>query len=299
MGAHDDAFRDVRDECVPPQAVSTLTDVNWREGGQYLHLGEGVTHYRREGPHEGAPLVLVHGATVPAWEFDFLVPPLLRAGFQTLRFDLYGHGASARLAGEYSFMRFERQVIELIEASGFPRPAILLGHSFGAALVAAVAAARPDLATRIVLVAPMFDFNSSSAWTKLFRVPGIGELAMRFIGMPALVRRRRRRYAGIGRPHLTERFIEQVAAGGFDRGLLSMIRTAALGDQGARYAALRAIEREVLVITGALDTIIPAEHIERVRALLPKHAHHSIEGEHNLLLTHPDEVVGALRRWAS
>jgi pimeloyl-ACP methyl ester carboxylesterase len=145
----------------------------------------------------------------------------------------------------------------------------------------------------------MLDFNSTSAWTKLFRVPGVGELAMRFIGMPALVRRRRRRYQGIGRPHLTERFIEQVAAGGFDRGLLSMIRTAALGDQGARYAALRDIGRDVLVITGAFDTVIPAAHVERVRALLPKHTHRSIEGEHNLLLTHPDEVVDALHRWTS
>jgi pimeloyl-ACP methyl ester carboxylesterase len=292
MSTHDDAFGQIR-------AVSATVGVDWREGGHYIELSEGVTHWRREGPADGQPLVLVHGATVPAWEFDVLVPALLRAGFQTLRFDLYGHGASARPAGAYSFERFERQVVELIEASGFPRPAILLGHSFGAALVAAVAAKRPDLATRIVLVAPMFDFNSSSAWTKLFRVPGIGELAMRFIGMPALVRRRRRRYAGIGRPHLTERFIEQVAAGGFDRGLLSMIRTAALGNQAARYSALRAIERDVLVITGALDTIIPADHIEHVRTLLPDHAHRSIDGEHNLLLTHPDEVVDALRRWAS
>jgi pimeloyl-ACP methyl ester carboxylesterase len=278
--------------------VSAAAGADWREGGQYIELSEGVTHCRREGPADGQPLVLVHGATVPAWEFDFLVPPLLRSGFQTLRFDLYGHGASARPAGAYSFERFERQVIELIEASGFPRPAILFGHSFGAALVAAVAAARPDLVARIVLVAPMFDFNSSSAWTTLFRVPGVGELAMRFIGMPALVRRRRRRYVGIGRPHLTERFIEQVAAGGFDRGLLSMIRTAALGNQGARYAALRAIERDVLLITGALDTIIPADHVARVRTLLPDHAHRSVEGEHNLLLTHPEEVVDALRRWA-
>ena len=278
-------------------SVMQNEEQDWRAGGQYVRLSDGLTHWRREGPPEGIPIVLVHGATVPAWEFDALVPPLLRAGFQTLRFDLYGHGASDRPAGAYTFERFTRQVIEIIESTDFPRPAHLLGHSFGAALVAAVAVARPDLAARLVLVAPMLDFSSTTGWAKLFRYPLIGEFAMHFIGVPALIRRRRRRYAGIGQPHLTPRFIEQVSYAGFGRGLLSMFRTAALGDQGARYSALRPVEREVLVITGDHDAIIPAEHLARVRSLLPPHSHFPVPAEHNLLLTHPDVVVDALVNW--
>jgi len=270
------------------------TEPDWRAGGQYTRLSDGLTHWRREGPPDGVPIMLVHGATVPSWEFDTLVPPLLRAGFQTLRFDLYGHGASDRPAGPYTFERFSRQVVEIIESTNFPRPALLLGHSFGAALVAEVAAARPDLVARLVLVAPMLDFNSSSGWAKVFRYPVIGEFAMHFIGVPGLVRRRRRRYAGIGQPHLTSRFIEQVSYAGFGRGLLSMFRTAALGDQSARYSALRPGARDVLVITGDYDDIIPAEHVARLRSLLPPHSHCPVPGEHNLLLTHPDEVVNAL-----
>jgi pimeloyl-ACP methyl ester carboxylesterase len=269
-------------------------EADWRAGGQYLRLTDGRTYWRREGSAEGTPIVLVHGATVPSWEFDALVPPLLQAGFQTLRFDLYGHGASDRPAGAYTFERFTRQVVEIIEASGFPRPALLLGHSFGAALVASVATARPDLASKLVLVAPMLDFNSTSGWTRVFRCPGVGEFVMHFIGVPALIRRRRRRYAGIGKPHLTPRFIEQVAYAGFGRGLLSMIRSAALGDQSSQYLALRSVERDVFVITGDHDAVIPAEHVARVRSLLPPHAHCPIPAEHNLLLTHPDSVVKAL-----
>src|SRR5262245_43384277 len=249
--------------------AATLPEQDWRAGGQFLRLSEGLTYWRREGSPDGVPLVLVHGATVPSWEFDFLVPPLLRAGFQTLRFDLYGHGSSDRPVFDYSFERFVCQVIEIIEASGFPRPAMLLGHSFGAALVSAVAVSRPDWITRLVLVAPMLDFNSSSRWTPVLRYPGIGELTMHFIAMPALIRRRRMRYEHIGQPHLTPRFIEQVEYPGFARGLLSMIRTGALGDQSARYEALRALQHEVLVISGDRDAIIPAEHLARVRSLLP------------------------------
>ena len=266
--------------------------------GQFLQLTDGLTHWRREGPVDGLPIVLVHGATVPNWEFDGLVPPLLRAGFQTLRFDLYGHGASDRPSVDHCFECFTRQLIEIIETSGCPRPAILLGHSFGAALVSAVAAARSDWVSRLVLVAPMLDFNATSGWTTLFRFPGIGQLAMDLIGMPALIRRRRRRYASIGQPHLTPRFVEQVEYPGFSRSLLSMIRSGALGDQSIHYSALRGLQRDVLVITGELDTVIPPAHLSRVRSLLPAHRHLALRAEHTLLLTHPQEIAAALTQWA-
>jgi pimeloyl-ACP methyl ester carboxylesterase len=77
-----------------------------------------------------------------------------------------------------------------------------------------------------------------------------------------------------------------------------MIRTGALGDQSQQYAALRELRRELMVITGERDAVIPGEHIARVRALLPRHHHFSLPAEHNLLLTHPEDVVQALVRWA-
>jgi pimeloyl-ACP methyl ester carboxylesterase len=239
--------------------------------------------------------VLVHGATVPCWEFDELVPALTAAGFRTLRFDLYGHGLSDRPHFDYSLERFSRQTCELVEATGFPRPVTLLGHSLGAAIAAAVTGANPKWVKRLVLVAPMLDFTSTSAWARLFRVAMVGDLLMRLVGVPALVRRRRRRYARIGLPHLTPLFVEQVARGGFGRTLLSMIRTNTLGDQSARYEALRNAGRELLVITGANDAVIPAAHIARIRQLLPGHGHREIaDAEHNLLLTHPRAIVDAL-----
>jgi 2-(acetamidomethylene)succinate hydrolase len=184
-----------------------------------------------------------------------------------------------------------------MDATQFPRPSILLGHSFGAALASAVAVARPDLVSGLVLVAPMLDFSSTTAWARLFSIRGIGELSMQLFGTPALVRRRRRRYAAIGKDHLTPRFIEQVAGGHFGRGLVSMFRHGALGDKTEQYSALRDVDRPLLVVTGEFDNIIPAGHIAKIRALLPAHAHVSVPAEHNLLLTHPDAVVDALVGW--
>ncbi|MGC3981819.1 MAG: alpha/beta hydrolase [Steroidobacteraceae bacterium] len=258
-----------------------------------------MTHWRREGAEDGIPLILVHGATVPSWTFDRLVPPLLQAGFQTLRFDLYGHGLSARPSGAYSLERFVNQTIQIIEASHFPRPAIMLGHSFGAVVVAAVAAARPEWISRLVFAAPMLNYNATSSWTKVFQRPGVGELAMHCLGIPTLIRRRQRRYRHIGQAHLAQRFVEQVADGKFARGLLSMIRTGALGDQSTRYAALRDLNRELLLITGAIDAVLPLDHVTRIRSLLPSHTYRQVNAEHNLLLTHPDAVVSTVLDWLS
>ena len=277
--------------------AAPLIEPDWREGGGFHTLSHGRAFYRREGPAHGVPIVLVHGATVPSWEFDALVPPLLEAGFQTLRFDLYGHGLSDRPRGDYGFDRFARQLAEIIEASDFPRPAVLLGHSFGAALVAELAATRPNWVSGAVLVTPMLDFSSGTRWSKFFRYPGIGEIVMELFGVPALVRRRRRRYRHIGMPHLTARFIEQVGYTGYSRALLSMFRAGALGDQASRYASLCATRPELLVITGEQDAIIPALHVAKIRSLLPTHQHLALAAEHNLLLTHPEAVVRALAEW--
>jgi hypothetical protein len=35
-------------------------------GGECVELGDGVTHYRLEGPHDAPPLILVHGVRLRA-----------------------------------------------------------------------------------------------------------------------------------------------------------------------------------------------------------------------------------------
>jgi pimeloyl-ACP methyl ester carboxylesterase len=273
-----------------------LADARRSVGGQYVELSRGVTHFRLEGPEDGLPLVLLHGATVPLWEFDFLASELLKAKLRILRFDFYGHGLSDRPQTDYTLELFVTQTLELMEAVRFPRPAAILGHSVGAAVASAVAATRPDWIERLVLVAPMLNFNATTLWSLAFRCPGVGEILMRFVGMPALVRRRRARYAGSEGPQLVERFIEQASYEGFSEAMLSMLRSRTLGDQGPRYSALRALGRDVLVISGSADGVTPAKDIARIRNLLAAHSHKEIAGaRHNLLTTHPVEVAADLQ----
>jgi pimeloyl-ACP methyl ester carboxylesterase len=78
-----------------------------------------------------------------------------------------------------------------------------------------------------------------------------------------------------------------------------MIRADTLGDQSTRYAAVRELRRDVLVISGADDTVIPQRDIARVCELVGPCLRTEIAGaEHNLLHTHPEQVVALLRSFA-
>jgi len=180
--------------------------------GRYLPLRAGLTHVIEEGQDDQAAILLVHGATVPAWEFDRLIPHLRAAGWRTIRFDLFGHGLSDRPAVRYDFSLFLEQALEVLDGITSHRPLTLLGHSFGAALAAAMASRRPERIERLVLVAPLLDFMANSFWGQIFSLPGIGGLMMRRVGLPVLERRRARRYQAIGAEDLTWRFVSEARA---------------------------------------------------------------------------------------
>lgn len=273
----------------------SLHDLRRQAGGRFLPLRAGLTHLVDEGDEDQPTILLVHGATVPHWEFDRLVPLLRAAGWRTVRFDLFGHGLSDRPAVGYDFDLFLGQALEVLDGLRCTGPLTLLGHSFGAALAAALAHQRPARLDRLVLVAPLLDFMASAFWPRAFGLPGIGRPLMRWIGRPGLERRRQRRYATIGAEHLTPRFVAEARASGYAEALASMFAQRTLGDQSAHYQRLAPERHEILVVAGAADRVIPARDIARVRGLLPAHRYLEIAGaEHNLLLTHAGVVAQAL-----
>lgn len=275
--------------------MPSLSELRLESGGRFLPLSAGLTHLVVEGDEEKGTIVLVHGATVPHWEFDRLVSHLRSSGSRIVRFDLFGHGLSDRPAVAYDFELFLGQALEVLDGLAATRPLTILGHSFGAAVAAAVASERPAIVKRLVLVAPLLDFMTGSFWPRVFAMPGIGRPLMRWIGLPALERRREQRYAAIGAEHLTPRFFAQARAPGYAEALASMFANGTLGDQSQRYHRLRSGDHEVLVVAGAADRVIPLAHVARIRGLLPHHRYLEIAGaEHNLLLTHAEQVAAAL-----
>ncbi len=124
-----------------------------------------------EGPESGPPLVLLHGVT-RRWQ-DFLpIIPNLSFRWQVHALDLRGHGRSGRTPGSYRVIDYVEDVVAFLR-TGLDEPAVLLGHSLGAMIAAAVTAASPSRVRALVLEDPPFammgDRIGETAYLDLFR----------------------------------------------------------------------------------------------------------------------------------
>jgi len=264
----------------------------------FATLGGGATHYRLDGPESGTTLLMIHGATVPGWQFDRLAPLLHRAGFRTLRLDLFGHGYSARPRAVHDYDLFVRQVTELLEYLELKGRIELLGHSFGAALAARLALSAPDRYGSVILVAPLLNYFEVNGSARLLRAPLVGELLMCAYVLPMLLCRRTLRYRRIGDGRFVGMFRDQLRVPGFGRSLLSLIRSGALGDQGPCYEGLGEQSRPVLLLCGAGDAIASPAQMQTLRAALPRAQYEVLEdATHALCLTHPEAVASRVTRF--
>ena len=264
---------------------------------RFVELSGGTCHYSVEGPATGRTLVLVHGATVPLWQFDRLVPILHRRGIRTIRLDLFGHGYSDRPDLAHDAALFTRQVVELLDRLGVGDGVDLLGHSLGCAIVARLMLADPGRFNSLIMTAPVLNFLQANPVARLLRVPLLGELLVASYVVPMLVRRRTLRYRNIQDGRFVQMFRDQLRVPGFGRSLLSLVRGDALGDQQTHYAALNTLANPVLVMSAAGDQIAIPAHIDILRGLLPNAEFCEIEdAEHALILTHPEPVAAHIMR---
>jgi pimeloyl-ACP methyl ester carboxylesterase len=100
---------------------------------------------------EGDPLLFLHGASgLPGW------PPFLESlarSFRVIVPDHPGFGRSEGLEHLDDVVDLALYYTEFIAAMGLDQP-YLVGHSFGGMIAAEVAAIAPDVASKLVLVAP-------------------------------------------------------------------------------------------------------------------------------------------------
>lgn len=112
--------------------------------------GDVTISYTAEG--QGPPVVLLASTGRGTAEFGPLAGRLCGHGFQVLRPEPRGIGASTGPMEGVSFHDFAADVAAVIRAEG-GRPAILAGHAYGNWIARTVAADFPALARGVVLVA--------------------------------------------------------------------------------------------------------------------------------------------------
>lgn len=109
------------------------------------------------GPADGKVAVLVHGWACSAFSWRHVARRLMTEGYRVLIPDLKGHGFSDKppMAEEYSGASMTEHLLEVLDACGVERAALLAGHSMGGAICAAAAVEQPARFERLALLAPV------------------------------------------------------------------------------------------------------------------------------------------------
>lgn len=157
-------------------------------GYQTVALSHGVTAYQRFGAGNGPSVVIVHGGTLGSLAYQQYVAPLVAVGYDVILYDQYGRGFSDRPAAPMSIDLMRRQLHDLLDALAIER-AHLFGVSFGGAVIARFAAEHPERVKGLAYQVPVIEGASVSPTVMLARMPVIGPMMMRFVGIPAIVAR--------------------------------------------------------------------------------------------------------------
>lgn len=117
----------------------------------FVAVGEVRLAVRQTGADDAPAVLLLPGLGGLATVWDDLAARLTGAGRRALAVELRGHGESSWPGAGYNFETMAADVAELIEALGSAAVDIV-GHSLGGRVGLEVAAERPELVRRLVLV---------------------------------------------------------------------------------------------------------------------------------------------------
>jgi pimeloyl-ACP methyl ester carboxylesterase len=250
--------------------------------------GNGTTlRYVVEG--EGRDVVLVHGvgANKESWE-DFVRH--LGPGFRTLRFDLRGHGESAKTPGPYSLEMFVDDIAGLMDHVGFARPH-LVGFSLGGLIAQAFGVMRGDRIDRLVILSAIAG-RTEQEWANVHKRLATLETEGADAHFEAALERWFTPAFRAANPAVIEARRQEILKN--DRKTYAAAyRVFALGDLADK---LHTIRNKTLVITGELD---PGSNPRMSRLM-----HERIKGSdliimpvlrHSVLVEAPDVVAGHLR----
>ena len=240
-------------------------------GGTYVALADGVTGYELAGPRDGPVVVLIHGATIPAWDWDFQMDDLVAAGFRVLRYDKFGRGRSDRPNVEYDRDLYLRQLTALLDALGLKEPVDLVGHSLGGATATNFTAIHPKRVRNLVLVSPVVDSVDTRAPFIICGIPVLGPFLVRTVMVDTLTDRAANLWKAAGKNsgYYERLFTRQTYYRGFERSVISMFRSDAVGDYRDAYRRVGELKKPVMLIWGTRDEDITREDVDFVQQVIP------------------------------
>ena len=263
----------------------------------------------------GSPVLLVHGLGGCTIEWDAVGGPLAEAlGSDVVAVDLPGFGRSRLPRGRAIIPTHVRVVSSLLDELG---PALLVGNSMGGLISLAVAARRPEVVTRLVLVGPALltaggrpgNLATAARYTVAL-TPMVG---------PAMIAARRRRTtaeayvddrlkaivrdpARIGqgvKTRLVAQAGERASFAEASRCYSDAARSIFTGLRSA-WRAVRDVTVPALVIHGDHDALVPVALVERLRRARPDWSYTIFDDAGHLPhLEMPERFVEVVAAWMS
>ena len=124
-------------------------------------VGDRAVHVYEDGT--GSPTVVFEagmGDTLKTW--SRVLPEVARYA-HVFAYDRAGSGQSSAASGERSYAQLAKELHQTLESQSIAPPYVLVGHSFGAVIVRAFAAAYPKEVSGIVFIDPMTDLALTAA----------------------------------------------------------------------------------------------------------------------------------------
>jgi pimeloyl-ACP methyl ester carboxylesterase len=106
------------------------------------------------------PLLLVHGWTCDSHDWSFQLDAF-EAAHRVLAVDLRGHGRSSAPLEDYTAQRYAADLAEMLERLEVGQ-VVVIGHSLGASVAAALAVEHPHLVRGMVSVEPAYGQDEST-----------------------------------------------------------------------------------------------------------------------------------------
>lgn len=122
--------------------------------GEVVTVGGADVHVLTAGA-TGPVVLMIHGASANAREFEWSLAPRLSDTHRILMPDRPGHGHSSRPEHAETLGKQAELMVGALEALAPGEKAIVVGHSFGGAVALRVALDYPDKVDSLVLLAPV------------------------------------------------------------------------------------------------------------------------------------------------
>jgi pimeloyl-ACP methyl ester carboxylesterase len=269
--------------------------------GDFIEVDGIRMHYREAG--SGPVLVLIHGLSANLRDFSASLYEPLSQNYRVIAIDRPGYGYSERPEGAWPDPGRQAAIIhQLLRQLKVEQP-VLVGHSWGAAVVLAYMLAHPDkTAAGVLLAGATHPWSGGVAWyNSLAGVPLLGPVFARTLAYPVGSLLLDDAVAGVFAPNpVPEDYHATAGVGLFlrpqtflanaedARGLSDFLIT-----QSQRYGEIR---QPLLLLTGRDDTLVPAwNHSKRLARQAPNTEQIEFEATgHALHHAHSDRVVAEI-----